>query len=395
MAFPTPLYRILYRILFSAWVCLSLTAAAAEPAPILIGISAEYGLKDSQAAQSIEKGVRLAVEEINRVGLLGGRQIQVFTRDDRGLPARALDNLRELAVDPDVTAVFCGRFSPVALELARVANQEKMILLDPWAAADGITRQPGNPNFVFRLSLTDTWAMQTMLRHALNRKLDRLAVMLPNTAWGRSSQAALAAFVKSNPRLKVAEYWYNWGDTDFSDKLLRAQAEGMKGLLMVANEAEGVHIVRQMAALPAAKRVPILSHWGVAAGNFVGLLGPALNEVDLSVVQTFSFTHAQGDRADQVRKAYRRTYSAAVEELPALAGFAHAYDLTHMLALAITRAGSSSRVEVREALERLPEYRGLVKSYRRPFGPNDHEALESSQLFMARFIPSGALVPVK
>ena len=49
-------------------------AATAGPAlpPIVIGISAEYGMKGSQAAQSIEKGVRLAAEEINAVGRLVG-----------------------------------------------------------------------------------------------------------------------------------------------------------------------------------------------------------------------------------------------------------------------------------------------------------------------------------
>jgi branched-chain amino acid transport system substrate-binding protein len=371
-------------------------AHAAEKPPILLAVNAEYGVQGSQTAQSIEKGVRVAAAEINAAGgLLGGRMIEVIQRDDRGLPARAIDHLRELAENPDVTAVFCGRFSPVALELAPVANQKQMLLLDPWAAADGITKAAGKPNYVFRLSLTDTWAMDAMLRHALNRKLDRLAVFLPNTSWGRSSEAAIASFARKHPNLHIAINWYNWGDVEFSDKLARARADGMKALLMVANEAEGSLLVKQMAALPAGSRLPIISHWGIAGGNFAGMVGPALNEVDLSVVQTFSFASARGARAKQVARIYAGLFGDSPAKMHAQVGFAHAYDLTHLLAKAISLAGSTRRPEVRDALERLPEYEGLVRRYKRAFTASNHEALDRNQVFMARFLADSTLAPLK
>ena len=369
---------------------------AAEKPPILLAVNAEYGVQGSQTAQSIEKGVRVAAAEINAVGgLLGGRMIEVIQRDDRGLPARAIDHLRELAENPDVTAVFCGRFSPVALELAPIANQKQMLLLDPWAAADGITKAAGRPNYVFRLSLTDTWAMDAMLRHALNRKLDRLAVFLPNTAWGRSSEAAIAGFARKHPNLHIAINWYNWGDVEFSDKLARARADGMKALLMVANEAEGSMLVKQMAALPAGSRLPIISHWGIAGGNFAGMVGPALNQVDLAVVQTFSFASDSGPRAKQVARTYAGLFGDSPVKMHAQVGFAHAYDLTHLLAKAISLAGNTRRPEVRDALERLPGYDGLVRRYKRAFTASNHEALDRNQVFMARFLADGTLAPLK
>lgn len=378
------------------WSALAWSGAVPTPAPppIMIGITGEYGLKGSQAAQSIEKGIRVAAQEINAVGLLGGRQLQVLTKDDRGLPARALDNMKELAGNSDLAAVFCGRFSPVALELAYRANQDKILLLNPWAAADGITRQPGNPNYVFRLSLTDTWAMEAMLQHARKRGLNKLAVLLPNTAWGRSSQAAMTTYLDRNPGLKIKEYWYNWGDREFSDKLARARSDGARGLVMVANESEGALVVRQMAALPKAQRLPLISHWGVAAGDFIGHAGPALQDVDLVVVQTYSFANAHGKKAAQVSDTYRQLYGSSVDTMLAQAGFAHAYDLTHMLALAITRAGDTKPEKVRHALEHLRDYHGLVRHYRRPFSPGDHEALDLHQVFMARFTPNGTLTPL-
>jgi branched-chain amino acid transport system substrate-binding protein len=164
-------------------------ALAAFPArsqvgnPIRIGLSAEFGMQGSHAAQSIEKGILLAIDEINAGGGVLGRSLALEKRDDRGVPARGVDNLTELAAMPDLVAVFCGRFSPVAIEQAPVANRLGVLLLDPWAAADGIVQQPA-PNYVFRVSANDTWAMQTLLDHARRRQYPKLALLLPNTAWG-------------------------------------------------------------------------------------------------------------------------------------------------------------------------------------------------------------------
>jgi branched-chain amino acid transport system substrate-binding protein len=380
---------------FSLCALSGLTTAANKP-PIVVAVIAEYGMKGSHAAQSIEKGVRAAAEEINAAGgLLDGRKIEILQRDDRGLPARGVDHLLELADNPNVAAVFCGRFSPVALEMAPIANQKQMLLLDPWAAADGITQNRGVPNYVFRLSLTDSWALDAMLQHALKRNLNRVAAFLPNTAWGRSSAAAIEAFSGKNPRLQHTSYWYNWGDTQFADQLARARAEGMQALIMVANEMEGAEIVKQMAALPPEKRVPIIAHWGIAAGDFASMVGKDLEKVDLVVAQTFTFATAYSARAKLIAEAYRKRYGAPIEEMLAQAGFAHAYDLTHLLAKAIALAGNTHRPDIRTAMERLPAHTGLVKNYKRPFTPTDHEALDRKQVYMGRFITNGTLVPAK
>ena len=70
---------------------------------------------------------------------------------------------------------------------------------------------------------------------------------------------------------------------------------------------------------------------------------------------------------------------------------AAAYDLTHLLALAVQKAGTTDRKAVRKALEELREYDGAVKRLPRPFTPDRHEALAQEDLFMARFTAEGAL----
>lgn len=82
-----------------------------------------------------------------------------------------------------------------------------------------------------------------------------------------------------------------------------------------------------------------------------------------------------------------------IDDIRAPVGVAHAYDAMHLLARAIAKAGSTERPAVREALERLGSYRGLVRHYQPPFTKDRHEALGPEQLLMARFRADGALVP--
>jgi branched-chain amino acid transport system substrate-binding protein len=76
-------------------------------------------------------------------------------------------------------------------------------------------------------------------------------------------------------------------------------------------------------------------------------------------------------------------------------GIAHAYDLTHLLARAIDKAGSTDRARIRDALEHLGPYDGLVRRYSRPFTATRHDALGPEQIFMARYSADDRLMPIR
>lgn len=389
--------RIRWKMASVLWLCLgwltSFSTQATPPTPVVIGLTAEFGVRGSQTAQSIEKGITLAIDEINAAGgVLGGRELRLETRDDRGVPARGIDHFNDFSARPEVVGVFCGRFSPVAIEIAAVASQRRMLLLDPWAAADDITKRRGTePNYVFRLSLTDTWALEAMLKHARQRGINRIALFVPNTAWGRSSEAALLAYARRNPALRHEVFWYNWGDTDFTERLLQAREQGAQAVLTVTNEFEGLPMISQMAALPAPQRLPIISHWGLLGGDFVSAARPFLELVDFSVVHSFSFSDPQGAKARAVAAGVKQRFGIEVSQMRAQLGFAHAYDLTHLLAKAIDKAGSTDRAAIRQAMERLDAHEGLLRRYTQPFTPSRHEALDASFARMARFDKDGNL----
>jgi branched-chain amino acid transport system substrate-binding protein len=377
---------------------LAVGTAAAAPAgvPVRIGLDAEFGLDNSTSAQAVELGLRSAIGEINRAGgVLGGRPVELVTKDHRSIPARGIRNIEEFARMPDLVAVFGGRFSPVIIEELPTLKATKTLFMAPWSSADAIVDNGMQPNYVYRLSLRDSLAMPKLLETASERGLGRVGLLLTNTSWGRSNLAAAEKFVASGKGVKIVQTaWYNWRDQTLVARYQALRSAGAQAIVLVANDDEAAVLVREVAALPQAERLPILSHWGVTGGEFARQAGPALNQVDFSVIQTFSFF-----RADKQALARFMASLAAVspirkiEDIGGPVGVAHAYDLMHILARAIELAGSTDRKAVRDALEKLREHRGLVKAYAPPFAPGRHEALGARELLIARYRADGVLIP--
>jgi branched-chain amino acid transport system substrate-binding protein len=296
---------------------------------------------------------------------------------------------------PDLVAVFGGRFSPVVLEQLPALKAAKMPYLVAWATADPIIENGMRPNYVFRLSLRDSLAMPKLLKSAEQRGYDKVGLLLANTSWGRSNEAAAEKYMLGVKNQKIVDTaWFNFKDTTLIKQYKRLTDAGAKAVVLVANDEEGATLVRDVAALPQSQRVPIISHWGITGGEFFKLAGAGLQGVDLSVIQTFSFFTADKQMLARFMKTAEQTGDIKrIEDIRAPVGVAHAYDLMHILAKAINLARTTERSAIRDALEQVREHRGLVKLYKPPFTSTRHEALGPEELLMARYSREGVLVP--
>lgn len=375
-------------------------AARSDAAPVLIGLDGEFGHASSTSAEAIKQGILIALEEINGSGgVLGGRPLTLVDRANHAVPARSVANLTEFAAMPDLVAVYCGRFSPTVLEVLPLIAAKQLPLLDPWAAADAIVDNGQRPNFVFRLSLRDSWAAPAMLDHLLRMGAPRAGLLMLNTSWGRGTKLAAEQALATRPRQSIAgTQWMNWDDREDSmgakyQSLVKA---GAQGIIITANAEEAGVLLKAMLALPRRERLPVASHWGVTGGNLPGLVGPQFFELDFAVIQTYSFIGDRSPIATRVVQAHKRLFGSNGERsIASPVGVAHAYDLTHLLARAVNRAGSTKRTAVRDALETLGPYQGLLRAYSKPFTAQRHEALDEKTVMMCRYERDGALVPIR
>jgi len=394
---------MIMRSIFIAFIGIFVTFAtvqAAEMKPVFLAIDGEFGLPNSTSAQSIKLGVDTAIEEINaNGGVLGGRPLELIIKDNRSMPARGIHNLQQLAKVEDLVAVFSGRFSPVVLETIPTIAKNKLINLAPWSSADGVTENEMSPNYIFRLSLKDRFAMPTMIKFAADHGAKKIGLLLTNTSWGRSNLKAAERYLRTvDSPVSVGTSWYNWRDESLMKEYQILRKAGAESIVLVANDDEGASLVSEVSALPEDQRLPIVSHWGVTGGNFIGQMSrnDALDRVDFSVVQTFSLFTANTAKVATVMKTVSKISKIkTIEGVEAPVGFGHAYDLTHILAKAIDLAGTTDRAKVRDALEQVKNYDGLVKNFKQPFSSTSHDALQLEDVFMARYHADGTIRPIK
>ncbi|MFY0525236.1 ABC transporter substrate-binding protein [Archangium gephyra] len=349
------------------------------------------------AGEAIRRGALLAISEINaQGGLLGGRKLELVVRDHHGVPARATEQLPELARMPHLVAILTGLHSPPVIQNLGFIHEHQLIIVSPWAAATGVVQHELTPNYTFRISLDDERVGDFLVARAFARGHERLAVILEKTAWGRSNEKAITAALARRGRKPVSVQWFNWADADMEPQVAAVERAGAEALLLVANAPEGAALVKTVARRPPGHRLPLYAHSGITGGDFAQRAGEALSAVDLRVVQTFSFVGNRSARARAAAAKYHAMFGTRSEEdIFSAAGTAQAHDAVWLLALAIQKAKSTERARVRDALEHLGPYEGLVRTYRPAFTPSRHEALSPSDFRMVTFNPRGVLVPAQ
>lgn len=156
-----------------------------------------------------KNGVDLAVEQINAAGgVMGGKKLEVISRDDQGKPGDAVKIAEEMFTRDGVALITGNLFSHVGLALASYADQKKRLYLAAEPLADALVWEKGN-RYTFRLR-TSTYMQAAMLaEQAAKSGAKRWATIAPNYAYGKDAVAAFKKTLKAlAPDVEfVAEQW--------------------------------------------------------------------------------------------------------------------------------------------------------------------------------------------
>ncbi len=364
---------------------------AAEP--IKIGLVTALSGQSALAGEAISRGLTIAIDEINaKGGLLGGRMIELVRRDDEGNPAKGVTAARELIFREKVAVLFGGLDTPVSMAIVPIINQEKTPFMGPWAAGTGITKNGADPNFAFRVSAVDEIVDVGMLDYAQKTfQAAKPGMILVNNPWGESNEVGLKAALDAKGMKAVGVEKFQENDVDLVPQLTRLKSAGADVLFMVGNVGPSAQVVKSLDRM--GWKVPVVSHWGPAGGRFTELAGP--NGKDVHFVQTYSFYGKQSPVGERLIAALKAKYPAikSVADITPAVGVANAYDGMHLAALAIAAAGSTDGDAVRQGFYKIGSYEGLIKTYKAPFAPGRHDAIQANDYVWAQFIDN-RIVPV-
>jgi branched-chain amino acid transport system substrate-binding protein len=364
--------------------CCAIPGALAAEA-IKIGLVTALSGQSALAGEAITRGLAVAIDEINaKGGLLDGRKIELVRRDDEGNPTKGVTAARELIYKEKVAVLFGGLDTPVSVAIVRMANQEKVPFMGPWAAGTPITRNGASPNFAFRVSAVDELVDKGMLAYAQKTfKASKPGMILINNAWGESNEKGLSAALAAKGVQAAGIEKFEANDVDVVPQLTRLKLAGADVLLLVGNVGPSAQVVKSLDRM--GWKVPVVSHWGPAGGRFSELAGPSAKNVHF--VQTYSFFGKQSAVGERVVRELQAKYPdiKGVEDITPAVGVANAFDAMHLAALAIARAGSLDGDAVRQGFYKIDRYDGLIKTYVKPFSPEVHDALSENDYVWAYF----------
>jgi branched-chain amino acid transport system substrate-binding protein len=135
-------------------VLLAATAAVAhaQTGKLKVGLMLPYTGTYASLGTAIENGFRLYVAE--QGGKIAGREIEFFKVDDESEPSKAVDNANKLVKRDNVDVLVGTVHSGVAMAMAKVARDNKTILIVPNAGADAVTG-PMCGETIFRSSFSN------------------------------------------------------------------------------------------------------------------------------------------------------------------------------------------------------------------------------------------------
>lgn len=367
--------------------------SAATGEPVKIGLVAAITGGSALSGEAITWGLTVAIDEVNQNGgVMGGRPLELITRDDESTPAKGVSAARELIEQENVAIVFGGIDSPVSLAMLPVFHELEVPYMGVWAAATGITQNDFDPNYAFRVSANDNIVDRFLMKHVSETyDTEKVGLVLINNPWGESNEAGFKQWAPEYGLEIVGTEKFNDSDTDMSAQLTRLREAGAAALLLVANAAPGAQMMKSLTRL--GWEVPVISHWGISGGRFSELAGPDANKVVF--VQTYSFYGEQEALGEKVLSELQSKFDlSGPSEILAPVGTANAYDALHLTALALDAAGTTDGPTLREAFYDLPTYEGLIKTYEAPFSPDSHDALTEEDYILVQWEGS-EIVPVK
>jgi branched-chain amino acid transport system substrate-binding protein len=376
----------------SATAILAISTGARAEEPIKFGLVASLSGESARAGEAITRGLTVAIDEVNAKGGVLGRKIELIRRDDESNPSKGLAAARELIQREKVAVLFGGLDTPVSMAIVPLANSEKTPFMGTWAAGTPITRNGANPNFVFRVSAVDELVDKAILQYALKTyHAQKPGMILVNNSWGESNEAGLKAALAAQNITYAGIEKFEGNELDVVPQLSRLKAGGADVLFLVGNVGPASQVVKSLDRMN--WKVPVVSHWGPAGGRFTELAGKSAENVHF--VQTYSFFGTQSPVGQKVLAELMKKYpdiKGAGDVTPAV-GVANAYDCAQLAALAIAAAGSTDGDAVRQGFYKIGKYDGLIKSYDKPFSPQNHDALSENDYVWAHFIEN-RIVPV-
>ncbi len=338
-------------IIFGLAATLALSACKKKENVLTLGEFASLTGTTATFGQSMNEGIQLALEELNKSGGLLGKPVEIIVEDDQSRPEEARTAVVKLIKQDQVVALIGEVASSRSLAAAPEAQKSKIPMISPASTNPKVT-QVGD--YIFRACFVDTFQGSSMARFAYEDLGLRKVAILYDIK-NDYSVGLMEFFEKTFKELGgeiVDKQSYSEGDIEFRAQLTTIKNKDPQAIYVPGYYTEVGLIARQARDL--GLNLPLMG------GD--GWDSPKTLEIGGTTVEGsyFSNHYATDDPAPIVQdfiKKYQAKYNKVPDAMAVLG-----YDAANILFDAIKRANSTEGPKIRDALATTTGLQGVSGS---------------------------------
>lgn len=329
--------------------------------PIKIAVIDSQSGQLSSLGKWEHKGVKLAVDEVNKKGGINGRQIELTVYDDQGDPTVGT-NLARKAISEGSVAVFGAASSAVSLAMADVLGQSKVPAITSGQSPKLASLKS---QYMFLNGPTSTTYDYTLAEYVVTTKgVKSIALITNNGSYGKGEHEGFSAALVSLGVKPLADQVVTPDQKDFSAALTSIRQAKPEVLFIGAEEVQSGLIVKQARELGITATVV----GGAPIGNPVFVSTAGAKNAEGAITST---PYPSNDFSPAA-KAFAEAYKAAFNEEAELHG-AKAYDGALIMIEALKQTNGEGGLKLTEAI-RSARLDGLLGTFAfNEFGVGIHE----------------------
>ncbi|MDQ3061509.1 MAG: ABC transporter substrate-binding protein, partial [Acidobacteriota bacterium] len=290
-----------------------------------------------------------AVDEINALGGIDGRKIEIFLEDDEGRPELAKTVIGKLISENKVHAIIGEVASSNSLAAAPIAQEAKIPMISPASTNPKVT-QVGN--YIFRACFVDPFQGEAMAKFALyNLNVKRVAIL--DDVWSDYSKGLTETFTKTFTKLGgkvISKQSYAQTDPDFKAQLRAIRRLKPDAIYLPGYYGQVAIIAKQARELK--MNMPLLGGDGWDSPELWKLGGNALKN---SYITNHLAVDNPAEAVQKFIEAYQTKFNVHPDSLAALG-----YDTIYILADALRRAKTTDGQKLRDALAQTKDFYGVT-----------------------------------
>jgi branched-chain amino acid transport system substrate-binding protein len=313
---------------------------------IKVGVNLELSGGVASYGESLEKGINLAVDELNKKGGMDGKKIELVKVDNKSDAAEATNGAIKLTSQNKVAAIIGAATSGDTVAQAQIADDTKTVLLTPSGTSPNVTvGENGKLNdYVFRICFIDPFQGTVAANFASNQlKVKNAAIFADSSSdYAKGLSASFKKTFEAVGGSVVSEEAYVAKDTDFRATLTRIKAKNPEFIFIPGYYEEVGLIIKQARELGIT--VPFMGADGWDSPKLVELAGAK------NLNNTYITNHYSSEDPDKKIQDFVTTFKEKNNGDSPNAFNALGYDSVYLLADAVKRAGSTDPGKIKDAL---------------------------------------------